>query len=128
VTTAYFRARAVLDLALGVLLLGATWDALYDALDLPLPRPELYAQLAGTALIAFAYLLWIAPRNDNLLRAVALAAAIGNALATVVLLVWLVRGDVDGVLLWLFVPICAVSAVIEATVASRSVAMLVPGD
>ena len=40
---AYLRARALLDVALGVLLLAATWDGLYDALGLPLPRPELYA-------------------------------------------------------------------------------------
>ena len=126
--TRYFRARAVLDLALGVLLLGATWDGLYNALDLPLPRPELYAQFAGAALIGFAYMLWIAPRNDRVLRTVALGAAIGNALATVILLAWLLRGDVDGILLWLFVPICAASALIEGVVASRAVAMLVPGD
>jgi hypothetical protein len=128
VIAAYLRARALLDVALGLLLLAATWDGLYDALGLPLPRPELYAQIAGAALLGFAYLLWISPRNDNLTPAVALAAAIGNALSAVILLVWLVRGDVDGFLLWLFVPVCAVSATIEGAIASRRVAMLVPGD
>jgi hypothetical protein len=128
VIATYLRARALLDVAIGILLLAATWDGLYDALDLPLPRPELYAQIAGAALLGFAYLLWIAPRSEAVTQAVTLAAAIGNALSAVILLVWLVRGDVDGLLLWLFLPVCAVSAAIEAAIASRRVALLVPGD
>ena len=127
-TTTYFRARAVLDVVLGSILLAAPSGGLYDALDLPPVEPMLYAQIAGAALLAFAYLLWIAPRNDPVLRAVALASAIGNAISAVVILYWLLDGAVDGFLLWLLVPVCAVSAVIEGGIASRRVAMLVPGD
>ena len=127
-TTRVLRADAVLDVALGFVLLAATWGGLYDALDLPHPEPELFTQVAGGLLLAFGYLLWLAPRDVNLTQAVSLTAAFANALGAVVLIVWLVGGHVDGVLLWALVPVLAAFAALEARIASRSVAMLLPPD
>ncbi len=79
-------------------------------------------------MLALSYLLWIAPRSARLTHAVALAVAFADALAAIVLLAWLLRGDVDGALLWALVPLSAAAAVVEGVIASRSVAMLVPGD
>jgi hypothetical protein len=128
VTTRVLRADAILDVALGFVLLAATWGGLYDALDLPHPEPELFTQVAGGLLLAFGYLLWIAPRDASLTQAVSFTAAFANALGTVVLLVWLAGGYVDGILLWALVPVLAAFAVLEARIASRSVPMLLPPD
>ena len=86
------RADALLDLAVGVLLLLAPWDGLYAALDLPHAKPELFVQVAGGLLVAFAYLLWVAPTAEVLTRQVALVAAVANALAVVLIVGWLVAG------------------------------------
>ena len=127
------RADAVLDVALGALLLLATWDALYDAVDLPRADPALYAQVAGGLLVAFGYLLWIAPRESHLTRGVAAAAAVANAAGAVILAAWLLVGELDvgalgTALLAVLAVFLALFAVAEALVASRSVAMLLPPD
>lgn len=80
---------ALFGLAAGVLLVAGFWDSLYDALDLPLAKPSLYAQIAGIAILAFSYLLW---RGE---RGIAGVAAAGNAALAVLLAVWLVSGRVD---------------------------------
>jgi hypothetical protein len=128
VTNRVLRADAVLDVALGFVLLAATWGGLYDALGLPHPEPELFTQVAGGLLLAFGYLLWIAPRETSLTQAVSLTAAFANGLGAVVLLVWLAGGYVDSVLLWALVPVLTAFAVLEARIASRSVALLLPPD
>ena len=130
---AVLRADALLDAALGVLLLLAPWGSLFDALGLPRAQPALYAQIAGGLLLAFAYLLWIAPRESHLTRGVAAAAALANAAAATVLVAWLVAGDLDAgglgvALLAALAAALAAFAVAEALVASRSVAMLLPPD
>ena len=127
------RADAVLDVALGALLLLAPWNALYESLDLPQADPALYAQVAGGLLVAFGYLLWIAPRETHLTRGVAAAAALANAAGTVVLAAWLLLGDLGlgalGVTLLAALAVAlAAFAAAEALVASRSVAMLLPPD
>ena len=43
----WLRADAVFDAGMGLLLLMASWDALYEALGLPLAAPPMYAQVAG---------------------------------------------------------------------------------
>jgi hypothetical protein len=128
VTRLALRANAAFGLLLGLVLLAATWDGLFDALRLPHPEPEVYAQLAGALLAAFAYLLWIAPRDTRLTQGVAAAMAIANGLAAAVLFVWLLNGSVEGALLWLLVPLLSMFALAEAWIASRSAAMLMPGD
>ena len=85
-----FRADAIASVVLGVLLLAGSWDGLYDALDLPVPKPAFYAQLAGVMLLVFAYLLWT--REPRLL---ARPIAVGNLVAAAVLVVWLVAGKVN---------------------------------
>jgi hypothetical protein len=126
------RADSIALAAFGVLLLLAPWDGLYGALGLPETSPELWAQLAGTLLLAFSYLLWIAPRNARLTQAVAFAAAIANLGGAVVVFAWLGRGietDAFGTPLLVLIGVAgAVFGAAEAWIASRSVAMLVPGD
>ena len=78
----------MLDLLLGLLLLSGTWDALYNALDLPPPRPVLYAQLAGALLLAFAYLLWTAAADRVLTRPVAAVVATVNAAGAILVITW----------------------------------------
>ena len=127
------RADALLDLVLGALLLLAPWDALYRALDLPRAKPEIFTQVAGVAIIVLGYLLWLAPRDDNLTQAIAAAKALANTLAVVVVAAWLLFGDLGiatrgtavlGVVGALF----AVFALAEGRIAARRIAILLPRD
>jgi hypothetical protein len=108
------RADAVFDAGMGLLLLVATWDGLYEALGLPVARPALYAQLAGGLLLAYAYLLW---SSDDRRRLAAVTATV-NVLAVVVLAVWLFSGELgaetlgEGIL-WLAAAVLAVFALLE---------------
>lgn len=125
------RADAVAYAAFGLVMLAAPWDAAWDALDLPPADPALWAQLAGTGPLGLAYLLWIAPRDDALARATALAAGVANALAATILAVWLVEGDLrvgalGKTLLALTAAAAAVFAFAEVAVASRRLAPLLP--
>ena len=92
---AVLRADAIFDLVVGVLLLSATWDGLFSALDLPHTEPELWMQVAGGLLVTFGYLLWIAPREPHLAHAVLGAAAFANGLAAVLLPLWILFGELD---------------------------------
>jgi hypothetical protein len=87
------RADALLNGAVGLLLMAGTWDALYNVLDLPHRGPALLAQLGGAGLVAFAYLLWIAPRSPDLARPIARAAAVANGLGAVIIVAWLIFRD-----------------------------------
>ena len=113
-----FRLDAVCDAALGLFLLAATWDDLYEFLGLPVPKPAFYAQLLGAALIAFAIVEWtIAGRPGS--REVAGGVAVGSALAVAILVVWLVSGRVTGdthgeVILWFVAAVLAVEAALHA--------------
>ena len=126
-------ADAAFDTLAGLLLLLAPWDWLYDTLDLPHPRPELFTQIAGGLFLGFAYLLWLAPRTEPLTRAVALTAAAANAVGAVLIAAWLVVGDVGTggtgtVLLAALAALLAVFAAGEARIAARDVALLLPRD
>lgn len=85
------RLDALYGLVLGLLLLAGSWDGLYAALDLPVPKPALYAQIAGVAMLAYAYLLWTA-RDPRWLAA---PTAVANAVAAAVIVVWLAAGKVN---------------------------------
>ena len=116
------RADAVLDFVLGLLLLAATWDALYDILDLPRPRPVLYAQLAGALLLAFAYLLWRAATDEALTRPIAAVVAGVNAAGAGLIVAWRLFTDFDvgalgTALLVLVAGALVVLAVVEARIA-----------
>jgi hypothetical protein len=103
---------------LAVFLLSSTWDGLYDFLGLPVPKPALYAQLLGAALVAFAIVEWrLAGRPGS--RELAGGVAVGSALAVVILLVWLlsgrVLGDVHGeIILWFVAAFLALESAIHA--------------
>ncbi|HEX5939661.1 MAG TPA: hypothetical protein VFZ12_04830 [Dehalococcoidia bacterium] len=89
------RADAIFDAVLGCILLAATWDDLYEALDLPHAEPEVFTQMAGGLLIAYSYLLWIAPTNRFLAIQMALLTGIVNVVAVVLLAVWLSSGELN---------------------------------
>jgi hypothetical protein len=86
---------AVYSAAVGVLFLAGTWDGLWDALDLPQGQPALFVQIGGALLWGIAYLLWLAARTPSLMVPVARASALMNALSVVVIVVWLISGELD---------------------------------
>jgi hypothetical protein len=89
-------ANAVFDLVAGLLLLTGTWDGLWDALDLPQGQPALFVQVGGAALVGWAYVLWRAADEPPLRAPVALAGALADGLAGLVVLIWLVTGELPG--------------------------------
>jgi hypothetical protein len=117
-------ANAVLDFVAGLLLLSGTWDGLWDALDLPQGKPATFVQVGGAALVGWAYLLWRAADAPPLRASVALAAAIADGLAALVVLIWLVAGELPDyvdtlgtILLIALVLVLGVFAVLNAGVA-----------
>jgi ABC-type amino acid transport system permease subunit len=119
-------ANAVFDLAAGLLLLTGTWDGLWDALDLPQGQPALFVQVGGAALVGWAYVLWRAADEPPLRTPVALAAAVADGLAALVVLIWLVTGelpdDVDAlgtILLIALVVVLGVFAALKARIATE---------
>jgi hypothetical protein len=117
------RVDALSNAALAVFLLAATWDRLYEFLGLPVPEPPFYAQLLGAALVAFAIVEW-ALAGSPAETAVTFAAAVGSAVAAVVLAVWLLFADTDLDLhgeigLWSVVAFLAAAAIIHAVVLGK---------
>ena len=117
-------ANAVLDFVAGLLLLSGTWDGLWDALDLPQGKPATFVQVGGAALVGWAYLLWRAADAPPLRASVALAAAIADGLAALVVLIWLVAGELPDyvdtlgtILLIALVLVLGVFAVLKAGIA-----------
>jgi hypothetical protein len=86
---------AAYSVAVGVILLAGTWDGLWDALDLPQGRPALFVQIGGALMCGIAYLQWLAARTPSLMVPVARASALINALSAVVIVVWLIAGELD---------------------------------
>jgi hypothetical protein len=127
------RANALFALAVGLVLGAATWDALYNALGAHKPNPAPLAQLAGVLFCAFAYLLWIAPRDVRLTRAVAAAGVIANGGTALLVLAWELPGKLSlpaqqDVLVLGVAVVSGAFAIAEGVIASRSVAMLLPPD
>jgi len=119
----WLRADAVFDAGMGLLLLAASWTALYETLGLPLAEPALYAQVAGGLLLGYAYLLWWSP-GTQAERTLAAATAAVNALGVVVIGAWLLSGELDAgtlgdVILWAAVAVLVVFSVAEAAIARR---------
>jgi hypothetical protein len=117
-------ANAVLDFLAGLLLLAGTWDGLWDALDLPQGKPAVFVQVGGAALVGWAYLLWRAADAPPLRASVALAAAVADGLAALVVLIWLVAGELPDyvdtlgtILLIALVLVVGVFAVLKAGIA-----------
>jgi hypothetical protein len=90
--TLVLRANSVFLIVVGLVLLADSWDGFYDAFDLPQALPALAAQLGGVFALAFAYVLWVAPRS-SVLRKIAGAAAVADGLAALILAVWLIFRD-----------------------------------
>ena len=87
------RLAAAAALLIGALLLLASWDGLYDTLDLPQPLPALAAQLGGAALIGHAYLLWRAASRPELAGVAARSGAIAQGGGALVIAGWLIFRD-----------------------------------
>jgi hypothetical protein len=119
-------ANAVFDLVAGLLLLTGTWDGLWDALDLPQGQPALFVQVGGAALVGWAYVLWRAADEPPLRAPVALAGGLADGLAALVVLIWLVTGelpdDVDAlgtILLIALVVVLGAFAVLKRRIATE---------
>jgi hypothetical protein len=117
------RLDAISNAALAVFLLAATWDGLYEFLGLPVAEPPIYAQLLGSALVAFAILEW-ALAGSPAEAAVTFAAAVGSTIAAAVIAVWLLLGDTELDLhgeigLWSVAGFLVAAAIIHAVVLWR---------
>jgi hypothetical protein len=91
--SALLRIAAAATLLVGAFLLLASWDGLYDALDLPQPFPALGAQLGGASLAAVAYVLWSGASRPELRGVAAGAGAIAHGGAAALLGAWLIFRD-----------------------------------
>jgi hypothetical protein len=93
-TRIIMRGDAILDLSFGVLTFFSPWaGGLFDLLQLSNPQPAIFTQIAGGLLVAFAYLLWIAPdRPAALAKPVALSVGAINVIAVVLIAGWLISG------------------------------------
>ena len=92
---ALFLVNAAYSVGLAGLLLAGTWDGLWEALDLPQAHPALFVQIGGALLCGIAYLFWLAARTPSLMLPLARASALMDALSVVVIVVWLIAGDLD---------------------------------
>lgn len=92
---ALFLVNAVYSVAVAALLLAGTFDELWEALDLPQAQPALFVQIGGALLLGIAYLFWLAARTPSLMLPMARASALMDALSVVVIVVWLIAGDLD---------------------------------
>ena len=106
-----------LGVGFGVLMLAATWADLFDTLDIPLPRPWVYAQLFGALLLGAAWMAWKAAGDPAQQRTVAQGLAIFDTIGAAVITVWLFSDDVgvpDGGSLgsWIFILTAAGMAVL----------------
>jgi hypothetical protein len=88
------RINAVVSMVFGVVLLAATWEGLYDALDIPQPRPWVYAQLLGAVLLGLAWIAWRAANDAAQTRLVAQGCAILDLLGFVIIAIWVFSDDV----------------------------------
>jgi hypothetical protein len=89
------RLAAAAALLIGALLLLASWDGLYDTLDLPQPLPALTAQVGGTALVGLAYLLWRSASRPELVGVAAATGAIAQGGGALVIAAWLIFRDLE---------------------------------
>jgi hypothetical protein len=87
------RLAAAAALLIGALLLLASWDGLYDTLDLPQPLPALTAQVGGAALFGLAYLLWRSASRTELVGVAAATGAIAQGGGALVIAAWLIFRD-----------------------------------
>jgi len=87
------KVNAVASLLFGVLMLAATWKDLYAELEIPAPRPWVYAQLLGAVLVGLAYMVWRAARDDAHTELAARGLAIMDAIGFVVIAVWVFSDD-----------------------------------
>ena len=87
------RVNATIDTVLGVVLLAATWNGLYEELDSIGPVPYIWAQLAGGLLLGFAYLTWRASRDPDRARDLIQVLSVLNIAGFVVIGIWLFSDD-----------------------------------
>lgn len=84
---------AVLNLALGALLIASFWSSLYAAIGVPAPTPVLFAQISGVGFIGFAWLQWHATVNGQLTATVAKVTGHVSWVTGAFILGWLISGQ-----------------------------------
>jgi hypothetical protein len=110
-------ADATYSFLIGLLFLAGTWDGLYNALDLPQGQPAIFVQIGGGVLWGFAYLRWLASRTTALMLPVARASALENAIAAVIIVVWLIHDDLGiGTLGDVLLALAAAASAVLATI------------
>jgi hypothetical protein len=129
VTRLVLRANAVLVVLAGLTLILTTWDRLYDVLDLPNPGVAVYAQAGGVFTMAFGYLLWIAPREERLLRPIAAVSAAANLLLVLMGIAWVLDERMGismphALAAAALVTVAGVLGLLEARIAGRRVGAL----
>jgi Na+-transporting NADH:ubiquinone oxidoreductase subunit NqrB len=87
------RINAIIDVVVGVVLLAATWDGLYEELDTVGPVPWIWAQIAGGLLLGFAYLTWRAADDPAAARPLVQVLSILNIGGFALIAVWLFSDD-----------------------------------
>ena len=88
------RVNAVIYAISGAALLAATWKSLYEELDSFRPMPWIYAQLAGAALLALAYLCAAVAKRDGEARTlVTRTVAVLNVATFACIGIWLFSDD-----------------------------------
>ena len=130
-TTLVLRVNGALDVLAGLTLVLTTWDRLYGALDLPNPGVAVYAQAGGVFTAAFGYLLWIAPREERLIRPIAAASAAANLLLVLMGIAWVVDTHMStashhAAAGAVFVVVLGLLGLLEVRIASRRVGVLRP--
>jgi hypothetical protein len=119
------RLAAAVALLIGVLFLVASWDGLYDALDLPQPIPALAAQIGGAALLGLAYLLWTSATRPELAGVAAGTGAIAQGAGALVIAAWLIfRDDEDLGIDTLGTVILIVTAIVLALLAVAQIRLV----
>jgi len=96
VIRAVLLADAAFTAAVAFVLLFATWDQLYNWLGIRGPEPAPPVQIAGALVLGLGLLLYLGSRDATLTSGVALAAAVANAVAALVIVVWFASGEGAG--------------------------------
>ena len=117
------RADACWDALLGLALLAAGFDGVYDAVGLPEPESPGVVQVCSVPLFLFSIVLWRAASDESLTASVARVAALANfaAAALAAALPLLLDGFAASGVAFILVAgaVCGVFATLQTRIAAR---------